>query len=107
MTAVPTTIPVRQRQPPLRDRKHLDSLRDIPCLLCNSLPSEPAHIRFGGDGGIGQKPGDDAAIPLCHRHHDMQHRIGEAKFWKDWLALMNQSRQGRAFVMQRIARSFA
>lgn len=50
-------------------------------------PIEAAHIRLGSHAGMGEKPGDDKAIPLCGGsmgHHAEQHRIGEASFWKKY-----------------------
>lgn len=64
-----------------RDRKYLDSLRGEPCLLCGATPSDPAHIRYGSGAGVGMKPADWYAVPLCHAHHSEQHRIGEVTFW--------------------------
>ena len=49
---------------------------------CNLLPIECAHVRRGGDGGMGLKPSDARTISLCSRHHAEQHRIGEQAFEK-------------------------
>jgi hypothetical protein len=39
-------------------------------------------VRTGTDGGgIGVKPGDRYAVPLCAACHAKQHRIGELTFW--------------------------
>ena len=38
-------------------------------------------MRTGTDGGVGVKPGDRYAIPLCTACHTKQHRIGELTFW--------------------------
>jgi len=68
------------------DRKHLDRMRDVPCLICGKLPSDPAHLRLGHAAGIGEKPRDDWALPLCHEHHMESHGgEGEAAFWRDKL----------------------
>jgi hypothetical protein len=37
-------------------------------------------VRCGTDGGIGYKPSDRYAVPLCAEHHAEQHR-GELSFW--------------------------
>ena len=72
----------------LRDRKHLDWLRELPCVKCGMKESVGAHIRKYGDGGTGMKPSDDRAIPLCGVCHDFQHRCGELTFYKDvWKAI--------------------
>jgi len=33
------------------------------------------------DGGVGMKPGDRYAVPLCTTCHAKQHRVGELTFW--------------------------
>lgn len=68
---------------PIRDTGHLDFIRSLPCARCALEPSEAAHIRIGGGGGMGMKPGDDKAIPLCHPHHALQHVRGERTFYRD------------------------
>lgn len=69
--------------------KHLDFIRELPCLLCpDTTTVEAAHIRYGDPRadkpitGIGIKPDDAFAIPLCGRHHREQHTRGERKFWE-------------------------
>ena len=47
---------------------------------CNSLLIECAHVRRGGDGGMGLKPSDAWCISLCSRHHAEQHKMGEKRF---------------------------
>jgi hypothetical protein len=46
-----------------------------------ATPSEPAHVRTETDGGVGSKPGDRYAVPLCSTCHAKQHRAGEFTFW--------------------------
>ena len=72
---------------PLRNRKYLDSFRDAPCCGCGARDGTvvPAHIRHGHGGGMGLKPDDSYALPLCRGCHDLQHRLGEPAFWaKVW-----------------------
>ena len=38
-------------------------------------------MRTGTDGGVGVKPGDRYAVPLCSVCHAKQHRLGELTFW--------------------------
>lgn len=72
--------PVTHRNP-----LYLSFIRSRPCLVCEAtLEIEAAHVRVGGDGGVGLKPSDYRAVPLCHRHHAQQHRDGERTFWR-WL----------------------
>ena len=66
----------------LRRRQHLAFVRQLPCVACGkAAPSEAAHVRTGTDGGVGVKPGDRYAVPLCTACHARQHRIGELSFW--------------------------
>lgn len=104
MSAVPTTGTLRQRQPPLRDRRHLDAFRDLGCVICND-PAIGAHFRSGLGGGTSMKPGDDLTIPLCPRHHDEQtvSKLGELGWWLDYLST-NKPLLVR--VMRAFARSF-
>ena len=67
----------------VRDRKWLDHVREMNCMICNATPCDPAHIRVGGGGGIGMKPHDNHVVPLCHEHHREQHQIGERRFWSE------------------------
>ena len=38
-------------------------------------------MRTGTESGVGFKPGDRYAVPLCSGCHARQHRIGELTFW--------------------------
>ena len=59
-------------------RLHVCALQNIRC----AGKVEAAHIRMGTDGGIGVKPSDNYAVPLCNFHHRTQHNLGEAAFWE-------------------------
>ena len=80
---IPHIVTHRKSKPDLRRRlQHLAFVRQLPCVACGkSAPSEAAHIRTGTDGGVGVKPGDRYAVPLCASCHAKQHRIGELTFW--------------------------
>jgi hypothetical protein len=77
---------MRQRQPRVKDEKYLTFIRSLPCALCGQ-PAIAAHVRFAcpiadkRETGKGEKPDDRWALPLCPRHHDMQHDTGERHFW--------------------------
>jgi hypothetical protein len=76
---------LRQRQPVLRDPKHLEFIRDQPCCICGG-PSEAAHIRSGNLGWgklpCGMQERDDRWVtPLCSTHHREQHTMNEMAFW--------------------------
>ena len=70
-------------KPEFRRRvQHLAFIRLLPCVACGkAAPSEAAHVRTGTDGGVGRKPGDRYAVPLCTACHTKQHRLGELTFW--------------------------
>jgi hypothetical protein len=80
---IPRTITRPKPKPHLRGRQqHLAFVRQLPCVACGkAAPSEAAHVRTGTDGGVGMKPGDRYAVPLCNACHARQHRIGELSFW--------------------------
>ena len=74
-----------------RDPDYLAAIRQCPCLHCGMEPCyEAAHVRmasaaFGKASGLGKKPADRWALPLCPDHHrlarDCQHNHGEQLFW--------------------------
>jgi hypothetical protein len=82
---MPRTVTRRKSTPDLRRRQqHLAFIRQLPCVACgNAAPSEAAHVRTGTDGGVGVKPADRYAVPLCTACHAKQHRIGELSFWSE------------------------
>jgi len=80
---IPHTAARRKSKPNLRRRvQQLAFVCQLPCVACGkAAPSEAAHLRTGTDGGVGVKPGDRYALPLCTACHAKQHRIGELTFW--------------------------
>lgn len=73
-----------------RDPDYLVNVRQCPCLCCGMEPSEAAHVRmasaaFGKASGLGKKPEDRWALPLCSQDHrlarDAQHNRSEQEFW--------------------------
>jgi hypothetical protein len=80
---IPRTLTRHKAKPDMRRRtQHLAFVRQLPCVACGkAAPSEAAHVRTGTDSGIGIKPGDRYAVPLCSACHARQHRIGELSFW--------------------------
>ena len=69
------------KQETIRNKEWLNEVRNMPCVVCQFDKSDPAHIRIGTDGGTSKKPSDKYVLPLCHEHHEMQHRMGEKSFW--------------------------
>jgi hypothetical protein len=80
---IPRPVAHGKPKPNLRRRvQHLAFVRQLPCVTCGkAAPSDAAHVRTGTDGGIGRKPGDRYAVPLCTACHAKQHRVGELAFW--------------------------
>lgn len=67
----------------LRSPAHLQWVRGHVCAVDTDQCQggiEAAHVRLGTDGGMAVKPSDNYVIPLCHYHHDQQHRLGEKSF---------------------------
>lgn len=46
-------------------------------------PTECAHVRIGGAGGMGFKPSDAYCIALCKSCHARSHRIGDQSFMRE------------------------
>ncbi len=75
------------------DPDYLALVRQLPCLKCGVEPcGEAAHVRFasaafGKASGMGKKPADKWALPLCGDDHRVnrtaQHRGSEQAFWAD------------------------
>lgn len=73
---------------PIRCPKHLQWVRGFECAAWNMVEMnhgcdgkvQAAHTRTGTDGSLSKKPGDNWAIPLCAKHHERQHKMGEPAF---------------------------
>lgn len=67
---------------------HEKFVRSLPCVVCGGNDVDLAHVsyadlRFAKFGrGKGQKEESIWTLPLCRRHHDLQHMVGEQAFWK-------------------------
>ena len=77
-----------QRRPRQHDEKYLRFIRSLPCVVCkDDTTTEAAHIRFSDasigkfNAGVGAKPDDKFALPLCGDHHRQQHLIGDERTW--------------------------
>jgi hypothetical protein len=68
--------PVRER-----DRDHLRFVADQPCLVCGRTPSDPHHIKFAEERGMGRKVSDRFTVPICRLHHRELHRRGNERVW--------------------------
>lgn len=75
------------KQPRQRNEVHLSFIRLLGCVICGRSPVEAAHLRYGDQRaakrptGMGEKPSDCWALPLCPEHHREQHSGGEKDFW--------------------------
>ena len=81
---------LRQREPRVKDERHLNYIRSLPCCICGGIDTEAAHIRVGSVNhgkrptGMQEKSSDRWAVPLCNRHHREQHDAGnELKWWAE------------------------
>lgn len=68
----------------VRSASHLAWVRKFSCAILGRHECggrvESHHVHENADGGIGMKPGDDNAIPLCSYAHRELHDIGEVRF---------------------------
>ncbi|MBT7630977.1 MAG: DUF968 domain-containing protein [Desulfobacula sp.] len=67
-----------------KSKKYLDHVRKFPCAVCGFTDTQAHHIRFSYNSGMGKKPGDIWAIPLCHTHHREYHDMGITSFQKKY-----------------------
>jgi hypothetical protein len=67
----------------VRNRDHVRSVVQKPCLVCGRRPSDPHHLRFAQSRAMGRKVSDEFTVPLCRGHHRELHRSGdEAAWWR-------------------------
>lgn len=71
---------------PIRDKAHLELIREMPCLIDSEHSQEtvvPHHLTFREcGGGMSSKSGDNFTVPLCYFCHIEQlHKQGETSFW--------------------------
>lgn len=60
--------------------RHLDRVRELPCVVCSRQPVEAHHIRQSGITGAGQRASDWFSMPLCAPCHAGFHK--EPKTWE-------------------------
>ena len=65
----------------VRDKAHLRSVAQQPCLVCGRTPAQAHHLKFIEPRGLGLKPSDDLAVPLCRIHHRALHDQGDEPSW--------------------------
>jgi ERF superfamily len=64
-----------------RNREHLRSVMQQPCLVCGRKPSDPHHLGFTQPRALGRKVSDEFAVPLCRIHHRLVHRSHNERAW--------------------------
>lgn len=84
--------PPAQKANRIKSESYLHRIRQLPCLILGTAPSEAAHVRFADhrwgkpETGIGRKPDDRWTVPLSAEMHrlanDCQHAASERAFWK-------------------------
>jgi hypothetical protein len=68
----------------VRDRDHVKSVAQRPCLICGRRPSDAHHLRFAQSKALGRKVSDEFTVPLCRGHHREVHRCGdETQWWRN------------------------
>jgi hypothetical protein len=65
----------------IRDRDHVKSVAEQPCLVCGRRPADAHHLRFAQAPALGRKVSDEFTVPLCRGHHREVHRCGDEVGW--------------------------
>lgn len=79
---------LRQRQPRLKDKGHLEFVSRLPCIITGRAPVQVCHIRFPSlehgkrQTGKGEKPDDRWVLPMIPEMHARQHAGNEQQFWE-------------------------
>ena len=73
-----------KRSSRFRSQRHLAHVRSHACVMCDSGAGiQAAHVRMESGAGMGEKPDDWRAVPLCGPCHngDQHTKLGEPAFW--------------------------
>jgi hypothetical protein len=65
----------------VRDREHVRSVAQQPCLVCGRRPSDSHHLRFAQSRALSRKVSDEFVVPLCRGHHRQVHRFADESAW--------------------------
>ena len=65
----------------VRSKEHLRAVAKEPCLVCGRRPSQAHHLKYLQPRGLGLKPSDEFAVPLCRLHHRSLHDAGDEEAW--------------------------
>lgn len=79
------TRPRKRNAPRIAEKsapQFLQWLRGRECVMAFNCEGkiEAAHIDYAGGKGVATKVSDRFALPMCHRHHAEQHRLGWRSF---------------------------
>lgn len=87
-------------------RGFLAYLRQRDCIFADSGDcegkTEAAHLDFAGDKGLSTKVSDSFAVPMCGKHHRLQHNKG----WITFLRLMKATKEQLLAAADRYWRSW-
>jgi hypothetical protein len=69
----------------IRSTSHLQHVRGFVCCVYGRADDcdgkiEAHHVGGAGESAMGEKAGDDQAVPLCTKHHRCGHDIGWTSF---------------------------
>lgn len=56
-----------------RSEKYMKFVRDLPCVVCGTMPCDPHHTT---KAGMSIKATDLSCIPVCRIHHDEFNAVG-------------------------------
>lgn len=74
-----TDVPVNEGEFPItqprriREKDHLHSVDEQPCLVCGRRPSQAHRLPFTQPRAMGRKSSDESVVPLCATHHRALH----------------------------------
>jgi hypothetical protein len=78
-----------QRRPRRENAKHRYWIATLPCVICGHTETQCAHIKYADarilkplSSNIGMRADDRFCVPLCERHHRLQHSRGERGWWR-------------------------
>lgn len=80
---------------PSRKRKNVKlrkALKEFPCMVCGSVPSDPCHIRTFK---VSQSDHPENFLSMCRRHHAEQHARGWKFMIEKYERIANKIREQR------------
>ena len=62
--------------------KYIEYVRKQPCIVCGTKPVDADHLETIGMGNNRKRrgPKDLTCIPLCRKHHQERHHLGNSRF---------------------------